>query len=102
MNSVINKNVVLKDTTSTINNSCIGRNVKIGSNVQIQNSIIMNNVTIGDDCKIFSSLICCRSQVGNGHTLKDQKIGHGSSLALCWACLGLCVSVDGTGEWSGL
>jgi|688.fasta_scaffold2617212_1 translation initiation factor eIF-2B subunit epsilon len=80
MNSIFHRNCVLKDTSANIANSCIGRNVKIGSNVTIQNSIIFNNVTIGDDVKIVNSLICCRTTIGNGQSIKDQKISHGATL----------------------
>ena len=40
--------LIMKDMSSSIKSSCIGRKVKIGRNVQIVNSVIMNRVTIGD------------------------------------------------------
>ena len=80
MNSVINKDCVLKDLSATIQNSCIGRSCKIGSNVTIQNSVVFNNVSISDNVKIVNSVICSKAWIGQGNTLKDQKVGHGANV----------------------
>ena len=80
INSVLNKECVLKDLSATIQNSCIGRNCKIGSNVTIQNSVVFNNVSISDNVKIVNSIVCSRAWIGQGNTLKDQKVGHGANV----------------------
>ena len=80
VNSVVHRDCVLADLTSTVQNSCVGRNCKIGSNVTITNSIVFNNVSIGDNVKIVNSIVCSRAWIGQGNTLKDQKIGHGAHI----------------------
>lgn len=64
VNSVLHRDCTLADLTSTVQNSCIGRSCKIGSNVTITNSVIFNNVSIGDNCKIVNSIICSRVWIG--------------------------------------
>jgi len=80
VNSVLHRDCVMTDLTSTVQNSCIGRNCKIGSNVTITNSIVFNNVSISDNVKIVNSIVCSRAWIGQGNTLKDQKIGHGANV----------------------
>ena len=77
---MLHKDCVLKDLSATVQNSCLGRGVKIGANVTIQNSIILNNVSISDNVKIVNSVVCSRAWIGQGNTIKDQKIGYGANV----------------------
>jgi NDP-sugar pyrophosphorylase family protein len=80
VNSVMHRDCVMTDLSSSIQNSCIGRNCKIGSNVTITNSIVFNNVSISDNVKIVNSIICSRAWIGQGNTLKEAKIGHSANV----------------------
>lgn len=80
VNSVMHKDCTLQDLSVTIQNSCIGRNCKIGTNVTITNSIVFNNVSISDNVKIANSIICSKAWIGQGNIVKDQKIPHGSNV----------------------
>ena len=80
VNSSICDGLIMKDMSSTIKMSCVGRRVKIGRNVQIINSVIMSKVTIGDDVKIVNSLVCSGSKIGNGQIVKDGKLGFKTQL----------------------
>jgi mannose-1-phosphate guanylyltransferase len=69
----ISKNVRIEGD-STINNSIIGANSKIGKGVAIRESILMNNVEVGDFSYIKGAIIADKCKIGKWNHLLEASI----------------------------
>lgn len=74
--SLIHKSISFKDTSCQIDNSVIGRNVSLGSNVRIFNCVILNSVSISDNVTLNGCFVNSKAFIGSGQSLRDAKIGY--------------------------
>jgi NDP-sugar pyrophosphorylase family protein len=75
-NNLIHKSISFKDTTCHIDNSVIGRNVQLGSEVVIKNCVILDKVVIHDMVTLTDCFVSQRAVIGFGITLKDTDVGY--------------------------
>ena len=59
----------------TLIDTCVGNNVNIGRNTNIQKSIILDNTKIGSESKLFNCIIGAGCSLGDSVSLKDVVVG---------------------------
>jgi mannose-1-phosphate guanylyltransferase len=64
----------------TVEKSCLGDNVIIGNNSNVNSAIIYNNAVIGDNVNLNNCVVGENCKIGNNSNLKDTVIGDNESV----------------------